>query len=156
MTSSTREAVIQVVNRLSFSVDTRDWVALRDCLADRLHTDYTSLVGGEPAEVAADDLVAGWRGAIEPLHGIQHCLGSHLVAVDGETAVCTAQGIVTHCFRDGDPNTSDLWTCAGHYRYALKRSSQESDGAWRVHAAKFTLTWETGDRGVMERAAAAQ
>lgn len=150
---STRDQIIQVVNRMAFSVDTCNWSAARACFADRVQTDYTSLIGGEPAEIPADDLIAGWRSAIEPLTSMQHLVGSHVVDIDGERASCTAQVVATHAHRAGHGSDAklELWQCAGAYRYELTLVS----GAWLIESATFTLGWETGDREVMKRAAAA-
>src|SRR5262249_5693510 len=42
-------AIQQLVARFANSFDTKDWRALRECLADELHTDYSDL-RGTPAE----------------------------------------------------------------------------------------------------------
>ncbi|MBB6431208.1 nuclear transport factor 2 family protein [Algisphaera agarilytica] len=149
MSESTRSEVMEAVNRLGFSMDTGNWAGVRGCLADTLYTDYTSLVGGDPADVAADDLVAAWKQAIVPLDAIQHVVGSHIVTLGSDEAVCTAQVICTHRFGEREPGVADLWSVAGHYEYKLSLV----DGVWKIHSAVFTLLWETGDRGVMERAA---
>ncbi|MEM1108415.1 MAG: nuclear transport factor 2 family protein [Planctomycetota bacterium] len=149
MPDATRFEVMEAVNRLGFSMDTGNWQGVRGCLADTLYTDYTSLVGGDPAEVSADDLVAAWKQAIEPLDAIQHVVGSHLVTLGADEAVSTAQGIVSHRFGERELGVADVWTVAGHYEYKLSKA----EGQWKIRSAEFTLLWETGDRGVMERAA---
>jgi hypothetical protein len=54
-----RDEIIAVVNRIGLMADRRDWQACREAFSDRVETDYTSLNGGQPAIVNADDLVSG-------------------------------------------------------------------------------------------------
>ena len=143
-----RDLIVEVVNRVGYCVDTGDWDTLRACFADTLRADYTSLTGGEPTDVRADDLIAGWRQVITALHGMQHLIGGHLVNVEGDRAECRAQVQATHVYDDGDPATENRWVCAGHYCYTLARLND----LWQINGATFTLVWEAGDRKVIERA----
>ena len=50
-----REAVIDTITELFVATDRRDWAAVRQCFAPRVHFDMSSAGGGEPAEVAAEE-----------------------------------------------------------------------------------------------------
>ncbi len=140
-----QQAVADVVARLGMAVDQGDWPAARACFSEELDTDYTSLTGGEPSRIRADDLVAAWTAMLTPLDAIQHLLGPAVVDMDGETAVCRRSAQVTHVFG------AERWVIGGWYRYRLERSA----GGWVIAGAMFMLQWQEGDGGVMERAAAA-
>ena len=142
-----RVSVAQVVARLGVSVDTGDYPAARACFADEVMTDYTSLTGGEPAKIAADDLIVGWEQALSALDAVHHLLGPAVVKAESATAASLwCAGQVSHVFG------GERWTIGGHYRYSL-----EHDGShWRIAAAAFDLQWEEGSRELMSKAAAAK
>jgi hypothetical protein len=56
------EALIRlVVDEIDNSCDAKDWDACRAFFADEVEVDFTSLAGGEPAKLAADDLIGAWK-----------------------------------------------------------------------------------------------
>lgn len=69
---SERERIIEAVTALFVSTDKRDWVAVRDCFADQVLFDMSSLGGGAPAETPADSIVTGWTKDLRPLRAIHH------------------------------------------------------------------------------------
>ena len=42
-------------------LDARDWSALEQLFTDRVYSDRTSLIGGEPVTLSAAEFVDGWR-----------------------------------------------------------------------------------------------
>jgi hypothetical protein len=56
-----KSEIIDVVNRIAVMADRRDWQACQEAFSERVETDYTSLNGGQPATVNANDLVNGWN-----------------------------------------------------------------------------------------------
>ena len=72
-------AAQEAVTRVFVSADRRDWEGLRRVLAESVALDYTSLSGGEPADISRDDLVTAWRGALGGFEATQHLLGSFVV-----------------------------------------------------------------------------
>lgn len=137
-----RAAVIDTVNRVGTGADWREWEACRACFADEVRVDYTSLAGGEPAVVRADELVAGWARTFSGFDATQHVIASHDVRLEGDRAVCRSHFVATH--RIG----ADFWRLAGHYRHELARAGD----AWKVTAMTMTWTWEEGDRALVQRA----
>jgi hypothetical protein len=55
------QRIIAAVNAIGSLADARKWADLRAVFADEVDVDYTSLTGGQPARVKADDLIAGWQ-----------------------------------------------------------------------------------------------
>ena len=94
-----------VITRLLHAIDAMDWVAARDCLADEVVTDYTSLWGGEPATVPIDDLIAGWTQIISGFDATQHLTGP-VIEVDGAWHT----HVRAHHWLGGE-----AWTVFGHY-----------------------------------------
>ena len=58
-------ALSNLIARFALAFDMKDWGALRDCLADRVHTDYSDLRGAPAATVDANDYVRARRDALE-------------------------------------------------------------------------------------------
>jgi hypothetical protein len=95
-----------VLTRLLHAIDRLDWTAARACFADKLATDYTSLWGGEPEQIAADELISRWQDFAGTLAATQHLTGPVVVS-DG---YAQTHVIAHHWLPDGD-----LWTVHGHY-----------------------------------------
>ena len=102
MNSTTdRDAIINVVNQVAIMADLRNWGACRDAFSDRVATDYTSLSGGEPATVSAEDLVNGWETFFSQTFKVtQHLIGSHVVTITGDTATCLSNFQAHHVYLD--------------------------------------------------------
>jgi hypothetical protein len=98
---------------LVHAVDTLDWKGVREAFADRLALDYTSLFGGEPADLAADELVERWQGLLPGFTATQHLLGPVRTAGD------ELQAHVRAYHRIEDAPGGPLWIVAGHYRAGL-------------------------------------
>jgi hypothetical protein len=132
------ERVTAVLRTLPAAADARDWAAVRAVFADEVDVDYTSVTGGEPGRVRADELVTAWSQGLGGFRRTKHNFSDFKVALDGkDAATATFTGIATHEKADGG-----RWTCGGDYTYRLARSAQ----GWRVVAAKFDMTWEQGGR----------
>lgn len=138
-----RAEVIEITSRIGIAADLGDWDAVRACFAGEVRVDYTSLNGGEPATVRADDLIAGWRGVLPGFEATQHVVSNHQVTLAGDAAECRSHFVATH--RIG----ADVWRLGGHYHHRLSRQT----GGWRVTEMTMTWTWEEGDRGLVQRAA---
>ncbi|MFJ4525912.1 nuclear transport factor 2 family protein [Streptomyces sp. NPDC088810] len=129
--------VIDICNRMAWYADQRAWDALAGVFADKVTLDYTSLNGGEPVTLAPAQIVDGWRTGLGVYTATHHLLGNHLVAVDGDQAVCTAAFQATH--RKADDS---LWTLGGTYRFDLARTR----GGWRIAGVVMTAIWSDGER----------
>ncbi|AKN72662.1 hypothetical protein QR97_25415 [Streptomyces sp. PBH53] len=129
--------VIDTCNRMAWYADRRRWDALTDVFADKVTLDYTSLNGGEPVTLTPAQIIKGWRAGLGAYDATQHLLGSHLVAVDGDGAVCTATFQATHLKSDGS-----WWTLGGDYRFDLARAAV----GWRITGVVMTTVWSDGER----------
>lgn len=138
--------IVETCTRMCWHTDKREWDRLRtDVFADEVLVDYSSLDGGEPAGLAAQDLIAAWRGLLSGLTATQHLLTNHLVRAEGDTAVATADFQATHLLSNalGGP----LWTLGGHYRFTLRRTA----AGWRIDGLTMTAVWAEGNRHILER-----
>lgn len=96
-----------VLTRMLHAIDRLDWTTVRDSFTDRVHTDYTSLWGGEPGMTAIDDLIGQWREFMKGFGATQHLTGPLSVSGDRIETHVTA-----HHWR---PETGNAWVVHGHY-----------------------------------------
>lgn len=136
------ETVIRVANL----ADAQDWKNLRDCFLDEVEVDYTSLAGGEPSTVKADDLIAGWRGTLSGFDATHHQVTNILVTLDGDEAHVNAYIHADH-YLEGAPG-GDHWLVLGTYDYHLIRTG---DG-WRVSASKLNVKRLEGNNDLADAA----
>lgn len=136
--------VIEACNRYGWYADRRDWEHFAELLTDEVYVDYTALGGGEPGDVKSADLIAGWTEQFARLAATQHLVTNHIVEVDGDTAVCTANFHAQHvaAVAHGDHKL----ILSGYYRFGL---SHAGDGRWQINSVVMTPTWSTGNLAVL-------
>jgi hypothetical protein len=124
--------IAETLARLGWYVDSRDWrrdwAALPGLFGATVAADYTSLFGGDPAEVGADDLLDQWRALLSSLDSTQHVITSVLARLDGDRTVATANLMAMHSRRAvmGD----ERFTVGGTYDVGLERTA----GGWQITA----------------------
>jgi hypothetical protein len=135
--------IIEACTRFGWHADRREWDRFAEVLTDELYVDYTALTGGAPGDVKSAELIAGWREQFARLETTQHLIAGHLVEVDGDTAVCTANFHAQHvtAVAHGDHKM----VLSGHYRFGLIRT----DGGWQINSVVMTPTWSTGNLAVL-------
>jgi len=148
MSADDELAVAETVYRYALGVDTRDWAMYRAQFADRVHVDFSSYSGRPPADIAADDWVAGVQPLFTGLHATQHMMTNPLVDVDGDTARIRMYVQATHVLDPADP--ASVFTVGGYYDDDLVRSGDR----WIFTGVKLTVLWRTGDQSIMEKARA--
>ncbi|NKY89745.1 nuclear transport factor 2 family protein [Nocardia veterana] len=142
-------AVAETCTRMAVHADRREWELLRGLFADKVVLDYTSLNGGEPAQLTPQEIVDAWAAALGGYDATQHLVGNQLVQLDGDRAVCTASFQATH--RLSVAHGSGLWTLGGDYRWELARTGTR----WLIISVTMTATWGHGNQDLPARAAQA-
>ncbi len=137
--SGDAEAVRLVVDGIDDAVDRKDWAACRALFADELHVDFTSLAGGEPGPLAADDLVGGWRTALHPGKPSFHLRTNHRVEVDGDRATCVSKGHALNLLPRA--TGSGEWEVWGWYTHTLERAG----GGWRCTGMTLDVVHARGN-----------
>jgi hypothetical protein len=132
------------VVRFFHAVDDRDWPAVRAGLTDEVTADYTSLFGGAPERLAADELVARWQGLLPGFDGTQHVLGPLVITATGDDATVDANVRAYHHLGES------TWLVAGRYVLTLL----QLDETWRVAGIVLHTTYQEGDRSLTGQASA--
>lgn len=146
--SSLAFEAIQAVTAIFVAADVHDWDSLRSRLADRVRLDWTSLNGGEPADLSGDQVTEGWRtllGAFEVTH---HQLGNFLVdEIDGNRARLRFYGTATHILHV--PGQDSRWVLGARYDAVLRHDP----GGWRATDLTLTAVWGEGNQNLLTAAA---
>jgi carboxypeptidase C (cathepsin A) len=133
-------AIINAVNGIAIYADLRDWNRCRQSFTDRVEFDYTSLTGGKPTTIAADQQMQQWSDFFKStFKSTQHIVGSHVVIINGYTATCLSNFQAHHTYLDSKKGT---WILSGVYNHDLVRVGDQ----WKVSKMKMAWTWENGTR----------
>ncbi|MDX2139963.1 MAG: nuclear transport factor 2 family protein [Chloroflexota bacterium] len=138
------QSIVDVLNGVAIYADLRQWEQLQALYADEVAVDYTSLVGGAPGQVKADELIASWQTGLGRYRATQHLLGNHRVRISGDQAQALVYVQATHWLPQ--PDGDSTWTVHGYYDYTL---TQMGD-AWCITRHMFTATIVHGARTLLE------
>jgi hypothetical protein len=134
-----RAEISDVQLRYATGVDIRDWRLYRSCFTDEIETDFTSVFGGEPRRMKADEWVEFARRTIDGLNATQHMITNHVITVDGDEATCVAYVQARHHL----PNESGASEQA-MFGYYTNRFVRTADG-WKIRACTLTVNWSSGN-----------
>jgi ketosteroid isomerase-like protein len=136
--------LLRIPAEIEMAVDRKDWTTARAMFADQVRVDFTSLVGGAPATIPADALIAGWSANLKGNKDSLHIRGRDLVTRDGDTATVRSNGYAWNRMPGGPDG--DLWEVWGTYTHVLTRTPQ----GWKVTGFTFAMTHERGSMWVKQ------
>jgi hypothetical protein len=128
-----------VIVAMLHAVDRLDWPKVRRSFADRVTIDYQSLNGEAPADVNADDLIAGWQGVLPGFDATQHITGPMVLSEEKQDIVAETHVRAYHRIAAADGG--EIWIVVGHYTVRLV----EQAAAWRITAFKLSVFYQEGN-----------
>ncbi|MGE5807429.1 MAG: nuclear transport factor 2 family protein [Ignavibacteria bacterium] len=131
--------IIEAVNKLFISVDNRDWELVKKSFDETVLLDYTSIAGGEPANLTASQIIDSWKGLLPGFDKTHHQLGNYLVETDSQKAKVFCYGLAAHYLVNESKN--NIWTVVGSYDFELKHVNNY----WRISKMKFNLKYIDGN-----------
>ncbi len=131
--------ITRVVDEIDNAVDAKDWERCRGFFTEEIYADFTSLAGGSPGNMPADDLVGAWRTNLYADKLSHHMRTNHRVTLDGDSAEVFSKGYALNILNRG--TGSDLWEVWGDYVHTLERA----DGGWRCSGMTFIVTHARGN-----------
>lgn len=137
-----RIAITNLVDSVFDRVDVKDWEAVEALFTDKVLVDFTSLHGGEPAEITNVELVGGWRASMHAKKSSFHFIGQPRVAVTGDEASVRVKGY-TYNLLDASLGGA-MWEVWGRYEFAVRRTA---DG-WKAASMTFVALNTRGDATV--------
>jgi len=133
--------IVDCIIRLFVATDSRDWAGVRACLTDVVRFDMTSLAGGEPVDLPAEQIVAAWTTGLAPIEHLHHQAGNFRVTVRGGEADAFCYGIAVHYRRTASGRNTR--TFVGSYDFTLVNGR---DHTWRISAFRFNLKFIEGNQ----------
>lgn len=134
-----RDRVAAVVNRLFVATDARDWPRVRECFAQSVRFDMTSLAGGQPARLSPAEITAAWEAGLLPLDAVHHQTGNLEVACSGHEATVTCYGTAWHYRRTRSGRNTRVFV--GSYDLHLL----SSEGQWRIDLFRYRSKFVDGN-----------
>ena len=137
---STREQIIEVVNRLFVFTDCRRWDKLQaEVFSTGLRQFDMSSAGGPSKELKSKEICEMWQQGFEGIDAIQHLAGNYLVKVDGDTAEVFAYANATHYKAAAvEGNTREY---VGSYDLHLVKVAS----GWRIDGFRYNMKYVTGN-----------
>ena len=140
--------LIRIADALDAAVDAKHWDLARSLFTDEIATDFTSLVGGEPATIPSDALINAWASNLTAEKTSFHLRGNHLVTFeDPENATVFSHGYAWNRMERGglEENGGDpLWEVWGTYEHGFTLTEE----GWKLNAISFFATAERGNNFV--------
>ncbi|MBA2596280.1 MAG: nuclear transport factor 2 family protein [Chloroflexia bacterium] len=137
-------AIRRVVDEIDNAVDAKDWAACRGYFLDEIDVDFTSLAGGSPARMAADDLIAAWATNLYREKSSFHMRSNHRVTIEGDRADVVSRGYALNILQRG--TGSDLWEVWGVYVHTMRRRPE----GWRCSGMTLEVVYARGNEKVRE------
>src|SRR5690606_13002107 len=97
--------------------------------------DYTSMVGGEPANVKPDQIIDSWKELLPGFDKTHHQLGNYLIEINSNQATVFCYGTATHYLVNETGN--NLWSVVGGYNFELNKQ----ENTWRITKMKFNFKY---------------
>ena len=136
--------VRRVVDGIDLATDAKDWGLCRGYFTDEIFVDFSSLAGGEPGRMPADDLVNAWKTNLYAEKLSHHMRTNHRISLQGDQAEVFSKGYALNILRRG--TGSDLWEVWGDYIHTLERTPE----GWRCSGMTFVVTRARGNEMARE------
>jgi hypothetical protein len=143
----------EMINHLFIAVDLRDWSRVKECFAEKLVLDYSSMNGQPAAELTAEDIIAGWKYVLPGFTCTHHQLGNMIIKAQPTEAAVFCYGTASHYLEHEKGN---VWIVVGSYDFNLKMVQEE----WKITKMKFNYKYQDGNKELpalaLEKATKAQ
>lgn len=131
--SGDEDAVRALADELFLTTDQKDWTAGRGLFVDGpVDVDMSSLAGGGPVRITADELYLGFRAGLHAGKVSHHMATNYRVRVDGDRAELWASGYAWNRV-PALPEGGNLWETWGNYRLTCRRTP----AGWRLDGFRY-------------------
>jgi SnoaL-like domain len=129
------KVIILAITTLFGGADEHNWTKVENVMTQNVLLDYTSFVGGEPANLTPKQITDSWAGFLPGFDKTKHNLSDFNVVIHNETAIVTYTGKADHFIG------KEIWTVEGTYESELKKVND----TWLVSKLKFNFKQQTGN-----------
>ena len=134
-----KDQIRETIDQLFIATDNRDWQKVKQCFADNVKFDMTSLTGGVPAIMKSEEIVGGWEDGLKNLEAIHHQAGNYLIEVNNDESTVFCYAIASHYLSTSTGKNTR--TFVGSYNFHLRMK----DNRWRIDQFKFNLKYSSGN-----------
>src|SRR5215469_6331649 len=130
MASASAEEWMQIHDllcRFQQAFDDRNWELMRECLADRIFTDYSSFRNTPAETLEAGEYIAMRKSALADLR-TQHNFSNLQVVVEGNRARGRCNYAIHRFHRDFQGEPEKFFHSWGHYLFEFERS----EAGWKI------------------------
>jgi hypothetical protein len=135
--------IVSTLNALFIGTDNQDWERVKECFADEVLFDMTSMGGGEPRKLTPGQITDRWAQGLKGLRAIHHQAGNYQVSVKGNNADAFCYGIAYHYLPN--PTNNNTRVFVGSYDFHLIKK----DASWKVDKFKFNLKFIDGNKDLL-------
>jgi hypothetical protein len=131
---STRDEIIEIVNRLFIYTDQQDWEKLSTEVFTELVTFDMSSISGVPAkQLLVSEICTMWKEGFKGIDAIHHQAGNHLVTIKDERADVFCYATATHYMKE----TNHVKIFVGTYKLDLIRRKS----GWRINGFRYNAKY---------------
>ncbi|MCW3093646.1 MAG: hypothetical protein JWP81_4715 [Ferruginibacter sp.] len=138
---STRDLIVEVVNKLFVYTDLQEWNKLqKEVFTREVFFDMSSL-GGDKLTTTAVQICEIWRNGFVGIDFVNHLAGNYLVEITGDAADVFAYATATHYKRAATNGKTREFV--GTYNLHLINNAT----GWRIDKFKYNLKYAIGNVG---------
>jgi ketosteroid isomerase-like protein len=134
--------VRRLVDEIDNACDLKDWKRLRTYFTDEIDVDFTSLAGGEPGKIKADDLVEGWKTNLYEAKKSFHQRTNHSIKVKDDKVEVFSKAYAFNLLETG--KVQGLWEVWGNYTHTLRKT----ENGWKCSGMTLEVIYQRGDENV--------
>jgi hypothetical protein len=132
----------RVVDEIDNQCDLKNWEKCRSFFTDEIEVNFTSLNGGEPGKMKADNLIGDWRTNLFEAKKTCHLRSNHSIKIDGDSAEVFSKAYAFNLLETGE--VKGLWEVWGNYTHNLTRTKN----GWKVSMVTLEVIYQRGDEKV--------
>ena len=140
--------IIDVMNRYTTALDTKDWEMLEATMTPDGQADFGNLAGVGVLE-SPQALVDACRGALQDLRATQHLQGNYVVEVTGDTAKASCYLQASH-FAEDLPGGNEFVVWAKYHDDFVR-----TENGWRIKYRSLETIHRRGNMNLFTEAAVA-
>ena len=137
-------ALRRLADELFITTDSKDWAGARGLFVDgTIDVDMSSLVGGGPVRMSADELVNGFKAGLHAEKASHHLATNYRVRIVNDRAELYAHGYSWNRVPELGSG-ADLWETWGNYRLTFRKTA----GGWKLDGFRYDSKLTRGNQAV--------
>jgi len=139
------EDIKQCIVSMFIETDNNNWEKVKECIADTLVLDYSSMNSNPPALLTPQQLIDSWKSVLPGFQSTHHQIGNFVVYHNSTTAEVFCYGTATHYL---ESERGNLWTVVGSYNFELIKIDEK----WKISKMVFNYKYQDGNLDLVNKA----